>query len=195
MTDAQVEGGKNDTSELIRESFSELGFKHDDDSIRDAMDQSTDMNNSKYKQKLNGLRGLRISYVDDSEDFLQEAISRLTIVTERKVTGILCTRQSTLDTIIAKILASTPDVVLLDKDFFKNWPFNGLSIAQKLQESHPDLLLIGASQNEDAFERLGIPGFGKPINAESISGIATGIANIQKRTQEFMKGFKDALSE
>ncbi len=195
MTDTHFESGKSDISELIRESFSELGLEHDDESIRRAIDQSTDMNNPKYKQKLDGLRGLRISYVDDSEDYLHAAITKLTIVTERKVTGILCTRQSTPDTIIDQILASKPDVVLLDKDFFKNWAFNGLTIAQKLQKSHPDLLLIGASQNEDAFENLGIPGFGKPADVERISSIATGITDIQKRVRESMKSLGDAVSE
>lgn len=185
MTTTLSENSEGSTLEMIRESLSAVGLSVDDSYIQLIIDRFAGITDVEQQTVLDSLRGLSAVYVEDNLEYALSSIVGLTIATGKKVTVIVPTRQSTLDGITQQILTEAPGVVFLDYDLPEGgFRGSGIDIAKKLQAARPDLLLIGASSNLSAFEKLGIIGFDKPIDSERILDIATGIAAIQQRTQK-----------
>lgn len=132
---------------------------------------------------LSTLQNKKIVYIEDDVRSLELGIQYLVLATRAKVIGIIPTYDDSLDSMVAKILAEAPDMILLDQELYPHCPdcFQGQDVAKALQDAGYTGVIIGASTGTDEFKSVGIKNIGKPRQAQKIVPIiAEYIARLSK---------------
>ncbi len=111
-----------------------------------------------------GLRGKRITMVDDVKTVLEGFVEDLVVASDGNASFILHADQP-VEELIAEILASDPDVVLVDGHLAKG--IQGNKVVEFLLQSRPDILPILFSSDTRFAQAAGVEGVITSVNKDS----------------------------